>query len=82
MRSDCEREEKPPYSMPPAARKPNSRGNATPSRVMTTLGTPIFLNCLRSVSSPAENMMSMTPILARKDSPSIAEEVNTLCPGM
>ena len=43
---------------------------------------PVFLNCLISVPRPAENIIRMTPILARKDNPSIAVSVNRVWLGM
>ena len=49
---------------------------------MTTDAAPVDLNCFRSVSIPAENIMKITPIFARKEMPSIAVALNIVCPGI
>ena len=55
--------------------KPRPTGKITPSDVIITDGTPHVLNCLRSVSSPAENIIRITPIFARKERPSSVASV-------
>ena len=48
--------------------RPSSMGTATPTTATTVASAPVFFSSAMSVSSPAENIIIMTPILANTSS--------------
>ena len=54
-----------------ATTKPSASGTATPKQVIIIDGTPTDFICFISVPRPAENIMRLTPILAKKPIPPI-----------
>ena len=43
--------------------RPSTKGTATPAQAISTLARPVFLRSLMFVSSPAENIIKITPTL-------------------